>query len=60
MFFEIEDTQRVGARSVFTSIGFCLPPIDVSERLAVSIKHLEAAWNLLNGPWRGGHHAQES
>ena len=38
--------------------GFCLAPIDVSERLAVSIKHFEAAqaagaWNLLNGPWWG-------
>jgi hypothetical protein len=37
------------------SIGFCLMPINVSERLAVSIKHLEAAQaatarNLLNGP----------
>src|SRR5262249_45975063 len=33
------------------SIGFCLSPIDVSERLAVSIEHFKAAWNLLNGPW---------
>ena len=44
------------------SIGFCLMPINVSERLAVSIKHLEAAQaatarNLLNGPrrWEASH-----
>src|SRR5262249_41456097 len=33
------------------SIGFCLAPIDVSERLAVSVEHLVATGNLLNGPW---------
>jgi hypothetical protein len=33
-------------------IGFCLAPVNVSERLAASIEHLEAARYLLNGPWR--------
>src|SRR5262249_13197049 len=37
----------------YVSSGFCLPPIDVSKRLTVSIKHFEAAWNLLDRPlWR--------
>ena len=31
------------------TIGFGLPPIDVSERLATGILHFIAAWNLLNG-----------
>jgi hypothetical protein len=35
----------------YVGIGFCLTPIHVSERLAVSIEHLVATWNLLNGPW---------
>ena len=35
----------------YVSIGFCLAPINVSERLAVSIEYLEAAWNLLDRPW---------
>jgi hypothetical protein len=33
------------------SVGFCLPPVDVSERLTISIDHLVAAWNLFDGPW---------
>jgi hypothetical protein len=33
----------------YVSIGFCLAPINVSERLAISIKHLEAARYLLHG-----------
>src|SRR5262245_45530522 len=33
------------------SIGFGLAPINVSERLAVSVIDLEAAWNLLDRPW---------
>ena len=37
----------------YVSIGFCLAPIHVSERLAVSIKHLEAAGNLLDRPMVG-------
>jgi len=34
----------------YVSIGPGLATIEVSERLAVSIKHLIAAWDLLNGP----------
>jgi hypothetical protein len=39
--------QHIG----YVSIGFGLAPIHVSERLAVSILHFVAAWNLLNRPW---------
>src|SRR5262249_18048999 len=35
------------------SIGFFITPIHVSERLAVSILHFVATWNLINGPWWG-------
>ena len=42
-----------GQHLCYVSIGFCLTRINVTERLAVSILHLIAAWNLLNGPWWG-------
>jgi hypothetical protein len=35
----------------YISIGFGFAPINVCERLAGSIDHLEAARNLLNGLW---------
>ena len=44
------------------SLSFHCPQalgIGVSERLAVSILHVIAAWNLLDRPWRGEASHQE-
>ena len=41
--------QHIG----YVSIRSGLSPINVSERLGVSVLHFVAAWNLFDRPWWG-------